>query len=76
MKKRSLLFIIILILLLSCGIGFASSVTVKNLGTLTSESGNKGWSYAQGINEKEQIVGYSLNKSSASRAVLWQNSNI
>ena len=49
----------------------AVSVSIKNLQNLTS--GSYAGSYAEGINDKGQIVGYSFKAAGVEHAVIWQN---
>ncbi len=63
--------IVALAVLMLVSIVGAASVSIKNLQNLTS--GSYAGSYAEGINNKGQIVGYSFNASDDEHAVLWQN---
>jgi len=70
MKKLISIFFLILLLSVPLGSPAAAQdgITITDLGTL---GGN--WSYAFGINDRGQVVGYGQTASGEIHAFMWEN---
>ena len=64
-KLKIMFFLIASVLVIQTA--YASSVTITNLGTLPGGS----FSYASGINDNGQIVGYGQDAAHNCHAILW-----